>query len=148
MSSQKIQIIEPQSPQEFEAYYLVRYNTLRKPWNQPTGSEKDNQEAESIHAMAVNENNEVLGVCRLQYNSATEAQLRFMGVVDEAQGLGIGRLLIDYMEQKAKKHGTTTMILQARANAVDFYKKCGYSVKEKTFLLWDLIQHYLMTKEL
>jgi len=144
----KIQIIEPQSPQEFEAYYLVRYNTLRKPWNQPVGSEKDAHEIESIHAMAVDEYNKVLGVCRLQYNSATEAQLRFMGVVDEAQGLGIGRLLIDYMELKAKNHGTKTMILQARENAVDFYKKCGYSVKEKTFKLWDLIQHYLMTKEL
>lgn len=148
MLRQKIQIIEPQSLQEFEAYYLVRYNVLRKPWNQPMGSEKDNQEAESIHAMAVNENNEVLGVCRLQYNSKTEAQLRFMGIVEEAQGLGIGRLLIDYMELKAKNHGTTTMILQARENAVDFYKKCGYSVKEKTFLLWNIIQHYLMTKEL
>jgi GNAT superfamily N-acetyltransferase len=71
-----------------------------------------------------------------------------MGIVDEAQGLGIGRLLIDYMELKAKNHGTTTMILQARENAVDFYKKCGYTVKEKTFLLWNIIQHYLMTKEL
>lgn len=148
MLNQIIKIIEPQSPEEFEAYYLVRYNTLRKPWNQPLGSEKDNHEAESIHAMAVKENNEVIGVCRLQYNSATEAQLRFMSVIDEAQGLGIGRLLIDYMEQKAKNHGTTTMILQARENAVDFYKKCGYSVKEKTFLLWNIIQHYLMTKEL
>lgn len=148
MLPKKIQIIEPQSPQEFEAYYLVRYNTLRKPWNQPVGSEKDAHEIESIHAMAVDEYNKVLGVCRLQYNSATEAQLRFMGVVDEAQGLGIGRLLIDYMELKAKNHGTKTMILQARENAVDFYKKCGYSVKEKTFKLWDLIQHYLMTKEL
>jgi N-acetylglutamate synthase-like GNAT family acetyltransferase len=146
--SPQIRIIEPQSPQEFEAYYLVRYNILRKPWNQPLGSEKDNNELESIHAMAVNENNEVLGVCRLQFNSKTEAQLRFMGVTDEAQGLGIGRLLIDYMEHKAKNHGTKTMILQARDNAVDFYKKCGYSVKEKTFLLWDLIQHYLMTKDL
>ena len=148
MLNQKIKIIEPQSPQEFEAYYLVRFIVLRKPWNQPIGSEKDNQEAECIHAMAVNENNEVLGVCRLQYNSETEAQLRFMGVINEAQGLGIGRLLIDYMELKAKNHGTRTMILQARENALDFYKKCGYSVKEKTFKLWDLIQHYLMTKEL
>ncbi len=148
MFNQTIKIIEPQSSQEFEAYYLIRYNTLRKPWNQPIGSEKDNHEAESIHAMAVNENNEVLGVCRLQYNSETEAQLRFMGVINEAQGLGIGRLLIDYMELKAKNHGTRTMILQARENALDFYKKCGYSVKEKTFKLWDLIQHYLMTKEL
>lgn len=144
----KIKIIEPQTSQEFEAYYLVRFNTLRKPWNQPLGSEKDQHEKESIHTMAVDENNNVLGVCRLQYNSPTEGQLRFMGVIESARGMGIGKLLIEYLEKKAKKNGAQTMVLQARENAVPFYLKSGYSIKEKTHLLWGEIQHYLMSKEL
>jgi hypothetical protein len=38
--------------------------------------------------------------------------------------------------------------LQARENAVGFYKRCGYAVKEKSYLMWEVIQHYLMEKEL
>ena len=69
-----------------------------------------------------------------------------MGVKEDTQGLGIGKLLIDYAENKAKQLGAKKQILQARENAVEFYKKCGYSVVEKTFLMWDQIQHYLMEK--
>lgn len=148
MNEQNLKITEPQTPQEFEAYYLVRYQTLRKPWNQPVGSEKDENEATSIHAMAMNEKNEVLGVCRLQKNTASEFQIRFMGVIDEAQGLGVGKQLMNYMEQKAQSLGAKKIILQARENAVPFYLKSGYSIKQKSFVLWNIIQHYLMEKEL
>ena len=143
-----ISIKEPQTPKEFEAYYLLRYEVLRKPWNKPLGSEKDENEKTSIHIMAVDDNKTVLGVCRIQFNSDSETQLRFMAVKENTQGLGIGRKLIEYAETTAKKKGANSMILQAREIAVDFYKKCGYTIIEKSFLMWDEIQHYLMEKEL
>jgi len=126
----------------------LRYEILRKPWNQPLGSEKDAHENSSIHIMACDQNNTILGVCRLQLNSSTETQVRFMAVKEDTQGLGIGKQLIAYAEQKAKQLGATNQILQAREIAVEFYTKCGYKVKEKSFLLWDEIQHYLMEKQL
>jgi N-acetylglutamate synthase-like GNAT family acetyltransferase len=148
LKSDSIQIIEPQTTQQFEAYYLLRYQVLRQPWNQPPGSEKDNDEATSDHAMACDANNNALGVCRLQMNSPAEAQLRYMGVKTNTRGLGIGKKLITYMEQKALQKGATKMILQSRESAVDFYKKCGYNVVEKSYLMWGQIQHYLMEKTL
>jgi predicted GNAT family N-acyltransferase len=146
--TQDIIIREPQTSQEFEAYLLLRYTVLRKPWKQPLGSERDKDDATSIHIMAVNRNNDILGVCRLQFNSTEEAQLRFMGVAENTQGLGIGRKLIGYAEERAKKEGASRMILHAREIAVDFYKKCGYSIVEKSYLMWEEIQHYLMEREL
>jgi N-acetylglutamate synthase-like GNAT family acetyltransferase len=98
--------------------------------------------------MACDQNNFVLGVCRLQFNSATEAQLRFMGVKGNTQGFGIGKKLIEHAEQKAKQNGASKMILQAREIAVEFYQKCGYVIVEKSFLMWGEIQHYLMEKKL
>lgn len=98
--------------------------------------------------MACDQNNIVLGVCRLQFNTPAEAQLRFMGVKQDTQGLGIGKKLISFAEQKAKQKGAAKLILQAREIAVEFYKKCGYTIIEKSFLMWDEIQHYLMKKEL
>jgi len=148
LKTHSIKITEPQTAEQFEAYYLLRYEVLRKPWNQPPGSEKDAQEHECTHIMAVNEYDEVLGVCRLQLNSSTEAQLRYMGVKSETQGLGIGKKLIAYAEEKARRQGAETMILQAREIAVEFYKKCGYKIAEKSFLMWGEIQHYLMNKDL
>ncbi|MCW3070970.1 MAG: family N-acetyltransferase [Bacteroidetes bacterium] len=148
MKTDPVKITEPQTKEQFEAYYLLRYEVLRKPWNQPPGSEKDEQENESIHIMASNKSGEVLGVCRLQLNSPTEAQLRYMAVKTGTQGLGIGKKLVEYAEQKAKQKGAGKMILQAREIAVGFYTKCGYKIAKKSFLMWDEIQHYLMDKDL
>ncbi len=148
MNSSSILIFEPQTPQEFEAYYLLRYEILRKPWKQPEGSEKDDIENNCIHAMAVNENNDAIGVCRLQFNSKEETQLRYMAVLENMQGNGVGKKLVGFMENKAKLAGANRIILQSRSSAVEFYKKCGYNIVEKSYLMWGEIQHYLMIKQL
>jgi len=142
-----IKIIQPKSAEEWEQYYLLRYNVLRKPWNQFPGSEKDDQEETSIHFFAIS-NNEPAGVCRLQYNTPTEAQLRFMGVYDRFRGQKLGKLLIAEAEKVAREAGRNKMVLQARDNAVKYYESCGYQITEKSFLLWETIQHYKMEKSL
>ena len=150
MSKKKltIKISEPLTPKEFGAYFLLRYTILRKPWNKPLGSEKDEQENECIHIIASNENKEILGVCRLQFNSKEEAQIRFMAVLEEFRGNNVGRKLLDYAEKKSKSKGAKKVILHARSTAVNFYKKCNYSEVEKSYLMWGEIQHYLMQKQI
>jgi GNAT superfamily N-acetyltransferase len=71
-----------------------------------------------------------------------------MGVREDTQGLGVGKKLIAYAEQKAKQKGAKKMILHAREIAIDFYKKCDYSIVEKSYLMWNEIQHFLMEKKL
>lgn len=141
-------VTEPQTEKEFTEYYRLRWEVLRKPWGHPEGSEKDDQENTSIHAAIFGAKGEALGVCRLQFNDAQTGQVRFMGVRDDQQGKGLGNLLMDYMEKKAKARGAVTMILHARENAVPFYIRNGYRIKEKSHLLWGVIQHYLMEKTL
>lgn len=139
-------ISRPQTTKEFEAYYLLRYKILREPWGQPLGSEKDEQEKSSIHIMASDNNKMVIGVCRLQFNSEQEAQIRFMAVEKNTQGMGIGKKMLDFIEKEAMTNGRREIILQARENAVEFYKRCGYQVVEKSFLMYNEIQHFLMKK--
>jgi len=98
--------------------------------------------------MACDDKGDIIGVCRLQMNSASIAQLRFMAVTENKQGTGIGKKLISFAEEKARQKGATTVILQSREIALEFYKKCGYGIKEKSFLMWNEIQHYLMEKKL
>lgn len=141
-------IIEPATPEQFEQYYRLRYQTLRAPWGQPEGSERVDDDALAIHAMLVNDAGEPVGVCRLHLNTPQEGQLRFMGIRGDQQGKRLGDQLLAYLEKRARKLGATSMMLQARDNAVNFYRRNGYEVNEKTYLLFGSIQHYRMGKPL
>lgn len=142
-----IKIIHPASTEEWDAYYNLRYKVLREPWNQPRGSEKDEMENSSYHFFALVDNIPA-GVGRLQFNSTDEGQIRFMGVDEAFRGQQIGRKLINQIEAFAKSKNCKTIVLQARENAVNFYQSCGYQITEKSFLMWNTIQHYKMNKDL
>ena len=98
--------------------------------------------------MAIDEDAQVIGVARLQFNSDDEAQIRYMAVAGAYQRQGIGRDLINAMEIYAEESGRRNIVLNAREPAVGFYQKLGYSVEEKSYLLFDEIQHYRMMKTL
>jgi N-acetylglutamate synthase-like GNAT family acetyltransferase len=143
-----MKVTEPKTSEEFEKYYRLRWEVLRKPWGWERGSELTDDEDKCVHALVCDEKGEAVGVCRLQMNSAQEAQIRFMGVRDDQQGKGVGKLIIAYMEGAARQKKANYIVLQARENALDFYKRCGYAVVEKSHLMWGKIQHYLMRKYL
>jgi len=141
-------VLQPQTPEEFERYYRLRWELLRKPWGWERGSELTDDEDRCVHAMICDDQQNALAVCRLQMNSAEEAQVRFMAVRDDMQGKGLGRIIMSYMEDRAREKGAKKMVLQARENALEFYKRMNYTIVKKTHLLWGVIQHYLMEKEL
>ena len=143
-----ITIKQPETEKEFEAYYDLRWRVLRKPWQQPKGSEKDELEDESFHIMACDENNNVVSVGRLHFNNEAEAQIRYMAVVPEHENKGIGSLTLKALEEYASQKHYKTIVLDSRENAVGFYQKKGYELLEKSHLLFDSIQHYRMGKTL
>jgi len=142
-----MKITSPETKKDFEKYYELRWCILRKPWGQKKGTEKDNDEDNAYHLMAV-KNNYIVGVARLQNISPTEAQLRYMAVDDNYCNQGIGKAIIQSMEEYAIKHHIHFIMLHARENAVGFYEKMGYEIIEKSYLLFDCIQHYKMKKQL
>ena len=144
-----MKIIEPNSSAEFEQYYNLRYEVLRKPWLQPKGSEKDNGDKSSIHRMIIDESNgKAVAVGRLQFNTSEEAQIRYMAVSDNYQLKGYGNIIVKTLEDIAMNKGIRNIILQARENALKFYWKNGYEIIEKSYLLFDEIQHWLMVKKI
>ena len=141
-------IKEPASEEEFKHYYHLRWKLLRKPWNQAKGSEVDDIEDQCFHIMAVDDKNEVIAIARLQFNSSIEAQIRYMAVARSFERQGIGHELIRAIELRAKESSHEYIILDAREPAIGFYQKLGYKLIEKSYLLFDEIQHYRMTKNL
>ncbi|MGI8893207.1 MAG: GNAT family N-acetyltransferase [Bacteroidia bacterium] len=143
-----IKIKSPASKKEFEDYYHLRWKILRKPWLQPQGSEKDHMEDDAFHFIALDEDEKIIGCCRLQMNTPDEAQIRYMAVDDDWQGKGIGKSLLQEAEKTAMKQGAGTIILEAREKAIDFYKQNGYIIRKESYLLFNEIQHYTMSKPL
>lgn len=140
-----ITIKQPQSEDEFAEYYNLRYRLLRQSWGEAEGSEKDNIEDDCFHIIA-KVDDRVIGVGRLQYNNDTEAQIRYMAVETEHERTGIGKLIVDALEKQARDQETISVVLDAREPAVGFYEKLGYKVIEKSYLLFDSIQHFRMQK--
>jgi len=143
-------IKQAETAEELKEYYRLRWKLLRAPWGKPKGSEVDDIEDRCLHFIAVETNNRdnIIAVARLQFNTTTEAQIRYMAVTTENERRGIGRRLIDTIETEAKEFSCSKIILDAREPAVGFYKKLGYQITEKTYLLFDQIQHFRMEKYL
>src|SRR5205085_9928734 len=123
-----MKIIEPKTEKELKQYYNLRYEILRKPWNQPRKTTKDEWENQSIHILMLDDNNEAVACGRLQLNSKEEGQIRSMAVIDTMQGKGLGKQIIKWIEDKARELKLKRIDLDARENTVKFYESCGYKV--------------------
>ena len=143
-----MKVSEPKTGEDFENYYRLRWEVLRKPWGQAEGLEKDETDVHSIHAFIKNEKGEVIAIGRLHFNNPLESQIRFMAVDPGYRRKNLGGKILKYLEQKAKEKGAEKVVLQSRELAVNFYISNGYTLIEKTFLLFDSVQHYLMQKSL
>lgn len=139
---------ESQSDKELQAIIDLRYKVLRRPWNQPADTASDGLEAESVNAFIEDGAGNMLACGRLQENANKVGQIRYMAVADSVRGKGLGKRILSFLEQKARQKGLVKIELQARENSLSFYQGNGYTVRETSFLLWGIIQHYLMEKEL
>jgi N-acetylglutamate synthase-like GNAT family acetyltransferase len=134
-------------PELIEAIIELRYEILRKPWGKPKETATDELESRSVNAY-IEDQGKIVACGRLQDNGGGIGQVRYMAVAEGQQGKGLGKLILNRLEEEALAMGIRSIELQARENAVEFYKAQGYAVRESSFKLWDIIQHYLMTKQL
>ena len=120
------EIRSPTSEEEWERYDNFRWEVLRKPIKMSHIPLKDNLEEASIHLMGVTSDGKILACGRLHLNTSYEAQIRYMGVSKDLRRSGIGSKMLKKLEDDAIKQGANQIMLNARENAVPFYKSLGY----------------------
>ena len=120
------EIRSPTSEEEWERYDNFRWEVLRKPLKMSHIPLKDNLEEASIHLMGVTSEGKILACGRLHLNTSYEAQIRYMGVSKDLRRSGIGSKMLKKLEDDAIKQGANQIMLNARENAVPFYKSLGY----------------------
>ena len=137
----------PVTDSDFEKYYELRWRILRKPWNQPKGSEVNEQDGDAFHILA-EKDEKVIGVGCIHEIEDGVGRIRFMGVDDDYQKLGIGQTIVHKLEEYASTQGWDKIRLWAREGATYFYEKLGYEIVGDGYTIFGVIKHKIMEKEL
>lgn len=143
-----LKLTAPATDLDWERYFDLRWRVLRKPWNQPRGSERDDRDRESFHLMLRGRSGVVVAIGRLHLNSPDEAQVRFMAVDESWRGRGLGSRILKGLEKQAHTQAIKRVVLNAREEAVDFYTKHGYRVEGSAETLFGTIRHSRMRKDI
>ena len=131
---------------EYEDVVRLRDEILRKPLGLYFTPEALEQEQENLH-IAAYEDDQMLGCCMLVEEDPQTVRLRQMAVMNDLQGKGIGRALMQFAENLARDRGYRKITMHARKNATGFYEKMGSKVSGDEFIEIT-IPHYVMTKKL
>ncbi|HMU45299.1 MAG TPA: GNAT family N-acetyltransferase [Chitinophagaceae bacterium] len=140
-----LKIIDHGSP-EYQKMVKLRDDILRRPLGisftpEELESEKDNM------LIGAFEDDDMLGCCMLIEEDKNIVRLRQMAVLNDLQGKGIGRALMNFAENIARDRGYKIISMHARKHVIGFYEKMGYKVTSDEFIEIT-IPHYVMEKEL
>jgi GNAT superfamily N-acetyltransferase len=131
---------------EYRQMIKLRDDILRRPLGlgfteEELAGERDNM------LIGAFEEEDLLGCCMIVEENPTTARLRQMAVLNNLQGKGVGRALMQFAENLARDRGYKILSMHARKDAVGFYEKVGYKVKGNEFTEIT-IPHYLMEKQI
>ncbi len=137
----------PKTEAEFSAYYQFRWEMLRKPFNQPLGSEKDGYDLTAHHQMVMDEKDQILAVGRLYINADNEGSIRFLAVHPKMQGKGLGKLIAMALDSVARQEGVKRVVSSVREEAMPFFAQLGFENRGPIAgQLNTPVRHFLMIK--
>ena len=132
--------------EEYQQVIQLRDVVLRRPLGLNFSNDELEQEKSNLH-IAAYEDDQMLGCCMLVEEDTQTVRLRQMAVINDLQGKGIGKALMQFAENLARDRSYKRITMHARKNAVGFYEKMGYHKVGKEFEEIT-IPHYVMEKEL
>ncbi len=145
-----IVIRQPCLEEEFESMYDLRWRVLRKPWNQPKGSEKDEKDGKDngVHHFIAVINEKIVGTARYHTCNEHEGQIRFLAVEEEYRGQNVGKSLLKYIEKYSIGLGIQYIKLNARKSAQGLFEKLDYEILAEGPKLFNEIYHIVMGKQI
>jgi predicted GNAT family N-acyltransferase len=131
---------------EYDQMVELREAVLRKPLGLNFTPEELEKEKDNLLIGAF-EDGELMGCCMLVEEEPGTVRLRQMAVINDLQGKGYGKVLMQFAENLARDQGYKKITMHARKNALGFYEKMGYKLFGEEFEEIT-IPHYVMEKEL
>lgn len=128
----------------YEQACVLRNQVLRLPLGLDLQTEDLSGESEYLH-FGIEQDGQIVAYVLAVPLTAERARLRQMAVATAFQGQGLGRRLLELVEESLKQKGIQALELDARGEAVGFYEKLGYTVEGDEFISVT-IPHRRMTK--
>ncbi|MBW4361518.1 GNAT family N-acetyltransferase [Flavobacterium taihuense] len=107
------------------------------------------------HFVLAKEGEETLGFASYEhhYNQKTQTKIHKIYILPQTQGKGIGKKLIDFVENAAKKKDSTALSLNVNRfnKALYFYQKLGFEIVEEVNIKLEhgyLMEDYVMEKSI
>ena len=134
-----------------EETYPVRLDVLRKDIPLPYKLNGD-FDKDTFHLGAF-KNNQLIAVSSFMKSKnnnfkGNQFQLRGMATLENYQGLGAGKLMVDKAIEILNTQKIECLWCNARVIAVEFYKKQGFNIAGELFDIQHVGPHYLMINEL
>ncbi len=112
-----------------KALRAIREEVFIREQNVPVAEEWDGRDDDSRHFLAETDGKPV-GTARL----LATGQIGRMAVLQQARGLGIGRVLLNAAVTAARQGDYREIFLEAQTHAVEFYRKAGFRPEGPTFM--------------
>ncbi|WP_338552365.1 GNAT family N-acetyltransferase [Paenibacillus sp. KS-LC4] len=134
-----------QNQKDRDAVFEVRRSVFVDEQGVPAANEYDEFEDTAQHLLALSDTVPV-GAGRIRVVDGI-AKLERICILADYRKLGIGKIIVDAMEQAAASQGLTAAKLNAQTHAEGFYSKLGYHTVSDIFYEEDM-PHVTMTKQL
>ncbi|SDW24070.1 GNAT family N-acetyltransferase [Paenibacillus sp. CF384] len=140
--------IRATTPDLLEEAIAVRFEVFVDEQKVPADLERDEYDdsPEACHHFVVKDDGKAIAAGRWKEYEPGVAKLQRIAVLLPYRGHGIGKKLIEVMEQDARASGYTSSILGAQCTAEGFYQKLGYVTESEEPFLDANIPHVNMRK--
>lgn len=121
------------SEQEREAAFTVRKKVFVEEQGVPLTLEIDDYDQTSSH-FVVYDGSKAIAAGRIRSTAEIVGKVERVCVLKEYRGQHLGVLIMNSLEEHAKKTGIHKILLNAQSYAVPFYEKLGYVVTSPEFM--------------
>jgi len=140
-------VFEITTQEDLQREFDIRIRVFVEEQKVPKEEEIDSYDhlgGECYHFLVTTNEDQAIGTGRVRLVDGI-GKLQRVAVLEEYRSHGIGRIIIQALEDKAKELGASTVKLDGQIQAQGFYEKLGYEVKSGVFLDAG-IEHVLMVK--
>lgn len=131
---------------EYKETIELRNEVFRKPWGLDI-KDDDLSPDKEMDIYGAYLDGKLIGTVFLAHHEEGVARVRNVAIYKEYRGKGLGKYLMDFIEDKAREKGYRKMYLMGRTNVEKFYKKLGYKTMGKPYD-YRTIPHVDMIKDL
>ena len=130
---------------EYETSVDLRNEVFRKPWGLNLRDE-DLTSDQKMEMFGAYKEDRLIATIFLTEDDKETARIKSVAILDEYRNQGLGKYLMDYVEDIAKNRGYKKVNLMGRVSAEIFYHKLGYKTISEAYD-YNTIPHVDMVKE-